>query len=139
MLIQPNIPVALTSISVVRIPAPTLSPCVAGLMASGFATLAEPALGFPRLVPPVKFVKGGPISASGKRFVKITDMAAICCPTPCVPSQTVPFDQLSPHVRPLAPPEHCCAAAMAEARSLGITSARVHGARKVVCAIQRVR
>ena len=131
-LIQPNMPVALTSMSVVRIPAPIRSPSVAGVMAAGFATLADPAFGFPALVPPVAFVRGAPISASGSRFVKITDIAAICCPTPCVPSQTVPFDQLNPHVRPLAPPEHCCAAAMAEARSLGMMISRVQGARKVV-------
>jgi hypothetical protein len=139
MLIQPNMPVAPTSISVVNIPAPTLSPSVAGVMASGLDTLAEPALGFPALVPPVRFVRGGLISASGRRFVKMTDMAAICCPTPWVPSQTVPFDQLSPHVRPLAPPEHCSAAATAEARSFGMTRARVQGARKVLWASQRVR
>jgi len=139
MLIQPNMPVALTSINVVRIPAPTLSPSVAGVMAAGLVILSEPAFGFPTLVPPVAFVRGGPISCSGSRFVKMTDMAAICCPTPSVPSHTVPLDQLSPHVRPFVPPEHCSAAILAEVRSLGRIRERVHGARKVVCAIQRVR
>ena len=135
MLIQPNRPVILTSTTVVRIPAPALSAVVAGAISVGFDTLWEPALGFPVLVPPDELVSGGAICCSVsncRRLVKITDIAAICWPTPCVPSQSVPFDQLRPQVRPLLPPEHCFAAAIADVLRAGRIVSLVKGAIWVV-------
>jgi len=136
MLIQPNIPVAPTKTTVVINPAPTLSACVAGLIGSKVVLLPLPAALFPILVPPVLFVTGPFTFAT--RLTKIADMAAICCPTPDVPSQD-PLDQLKPHVRPLEPPVHCAAAAMADALRRCMMAGLVYGAILVVPASHLVR
>ena len=62
-------------------------------------------------------------------------MAAICSPTPALPSYCSPWIHLRPQA--LFAPLHCCAAAWAEARSLGTSRSCVNGAICVVAAIQR--
>ncbi|CAG8971313.1 hypothetical protein HYALB_00001480 [Hymenoscyphus albidus] len=77
ILIQQNIPVVQTSINVVKIPAPTRSAWVAGLIGSSVSELPLPAFGLLSLVPPVAFVRGAPIGTRSMRLTKIADMAAI--------------------------------------------------------------
>ena len=97
-----------------------------------------PALGSPTLVPPVSPVTGGLESLI--MFARTTSMAAICWPTPVVPSHfPLWFAHLNPHSRPLSPPVHCATAAFAEFSSRTLIRSKVHGAHLVVAAIHRLR
>lgn len=127
-----------TKISAVKIPAPALSAPVADLLFNPLVPkLPLPAFGSPLLVPPVELVTGGPTLPICVDMM--TSRAAICCPTPLLPSQTAPLDHFSPQARPLSPPEHCNAAAVAEVSRAFIIWPVVKGATFVVCAIQRER
>ncbi len=123
---------------VVKNPAPTLSPVVMTVVSSvGLVALPLPALGFPLLVPPVVFVSGA--WTCWIRFDWITSRADISWPIPLVPSHVALLVHFRPHVLPLAPPEHCRAAAVAEVLSLSMIVLYVHGAIFVVAAIHRDR
>ena len=123
----------------VKIAAPTLSPTLGAVkrMESGEGAALMPALGFPTLVPPDVLVTGG--LTKSIILLNTISIAAICCPAPWLPSQFEPSLQLSPHIRPLAPPEHCNAAALAEEARAGIIWPLVKAAICVVAARDRAR
>ena len=132
-------PTNATITTTVKIPAPARSPVVTGSSVSPevVSTLPAPAFGFPTLVPPVVFVNGTCVLAICVEM--ITSSADICWPTPVVPSHTAPSVHFKPHNRPLAPPEHCRAAAVAEVTNAVWTWSVMKGATLAAAAIQRER
>jgi len=107
----------------VKIPAPARSAVVMGLTEPGVVESPTPAVGSPLLVPPVFDVKGA--LACWIRLLWMTSIAAICCPTPDVPSHVAPCAQLSPHILPFGwsagDPLHWSAAALAEVSRTALT------------------
>lgn len=83
---NPTPPKMLTSNITVTMPAPALSPVVAGRMVAGseLACGDVPALGSPSLVPPVVLVSSGEAELSSMHWM--TERADICWPTPGLPS-----------------------------------------------------
>jgi hypothetical protein len=121
--------------SAVKNPAPLL---LAWVIVEYFGSvfLPNPAFGSPFEVPPE-------LAAAGFLALSISvactaASADICSPTPVYPSHCPEF-QFLPHLLPVSPPEHCCAAPSAEAWSLGIITSRVKGASWMVPASQRDR
>jgi hypothetical protein len=110
----------------VKIPAPARSFVVTFIFAVGSSAdgSSMPVFGLPTLVPPVLFVRG---ERDWPIMVLCTaSSAAICWPTPYVPSQLPFLYQLRPHMRPLGrsggEPEHCSAAAEAEVLITAMTA-----------------
>ena len=119
--------------------APVLSAAVIFLSSPGEVSSLPPVPAPPSglLLPPDSLDFGAASCFSLTKLDAIALKPVISCSIPVVPSQFFWYHR-EPHVRPLSPPVHCCAAVTADAFSFGIISFPVSLTSVVIVASQAI-